>query len=165
MTESATPRTVQCYHCRRHFDAPARAMSISCPWCSKRVSLENVIITGTCWTSRIQTCGKIVVRRKSQLVASHIEASEGVEVHGTVEGTIISNGLVYVGHQARVKGDLRAPSIHVEPGGALDGGYVRIASDRPPKGPSRPPLGHAPILKPENPIVRVLPWLKSLRTA
>lgn len=163
MSDSASPRTVQCYHCRRHFDVPPRAMSISCPWCSKRVSLDDVIISGTCWTSRIQTCGRVIVKKRSELVCSLVEASGGVEVHGYVESAIVSNGLVYVGPKARVKGDLRAPSIHVEPGGALDGGYCRIASEKAPAGPSRPPAGHAPILRPEHALVRVMPWLRVLK--
>lgn len=138
-------------------------MSISCPWCSKRVSLDDVTISGTCWTSRIQTCGRVIVKRKSELVCSLVEASEGVEVHGYVESEIISNGLVFVGPKARVRGDLRAPAIRVEPGGTLDGGYCRIASDKPVKGTSRPPAGHAPILRPEHPIIRVMPWLRVIK--
>lgn len=138
-------------------------MSISCPWCSKRVSLDDVTISGTCWTSRIQTCGRVIVKRKSELVCSLVEASEGVEVHGYVESEIVSNGLVFVGPKARVRGDLRAPAIRVEPGGTLDGGYCRIASDKPVKGASRPPAGHAPILRPEHPIIRVMPWLRVIK--
>jgi cytoskeletal protein CcmA (bactofilin family) len=140
-------------------------MSISCPWCYKRVSLDDVMISGTCWTSRVQTCGKIIIKNKSSLVASIIEACEGIEVHGTIEGAIVSGGPVWIGPKARVKGSLKTAAIHVEKGGTIDGSFVQINSEKPVKGPSRPPMGMSPTLKPEHPIIKVLPWLKSLRTA
>jgi len=165
------PRTVRCYHCRKLFDVPSRAMSISCPWCYKRVALDDVIIKNTVWTGKVQTCGKVVVRKNAELVASHVEASAGVEVYGRLEvgvGGIISRSLIYVGPGATIKGDLSAPSIRVEPGGAIEGGMVKIASDRAVPGPSRPPapmdnpMGMGPIMKPEHPLVRAMPWLKGI---
>lgn len=154
------PRTVQCYHCRQWFDVPARAMSISCPWCYKRVGLDDLVVKGACWTSKIQTCGRVVVRPRATLVAPLIEASQGVEVHGVIEGSIVSGAQLYVGPRARVKGQIRAPSIRVEPGGVLEGAFVQIALARPqPKAGGGPETRAAKdvVLKP---VVRLPEWLR-----
>lgn len=172
MREGDAPRTVQCYHCRRFFDVPARAMSISCPWCYKRVGLDDLTIKGVCWTSKIQTCGRVVVRPKSTLVAPLIEASQGIEIHGSCEGTLVTGGRIYVGSKARVRGSLRAPSIIVEKGGVIDGAMVRISVARPEQdavatsgsggaaGPPRLPRGADPELRP---VIRVPEWVRGLR--
>jgi cytoskeletal protein CcmA (bactofilin family) len=160
MADPAAPRTVQCYHCRQWFDVPARAMSISCPWCYRRVGLDDLVIKGACWTSKIQTCGRVVVKARATLVAPLIEASQGVEVHGTIEGAIVSGAQLYVGPRARVKGQIRAPSIKVEPGGVLEGAFVQIALARPrakdkPGAPTR--QARDVVLKP---VVRLPEWLR-----
>lgn len=164
MREGDAPRTVQCYHCRRFFDVPARAMSIGCPWCYKRVGLDDLTIKGVCWTSKIQTCGRVVVRPRSTLVAPLIEASQGIDVHGSCEGTLVTGGRIYVGPKARVRGSLRAPSIVVEKGGVIDGAMVRIAVARPEAdattGVPRLPRGADPELRP---VIRVPEWVKGLR--
>lgn len=127
---SSAPRAVQCYHCQRNFDVPARAMSISCPWCSKRVTLDDLVVKDTCWTSRVQTCGRLIVHRKGLLVSSSIEARGGMEIHGAVEGKLFSAGPVFIGRFARIKGDLTAPSIDIENGATITGGHFTIATPR-----------------------------------
>lgn len=134
-------RSVQCYHCLERFDVPARAMSLSCPWCYKRVTLDDLVIRDACWTSRLQTCGRLIVHRRGSVVAPLIEAREGIEIHGHAEGRVLSGGPVLIGPKARVKGDLSAPSIWVEPGAVIEGGYFRIVgADRLARGPSLPPI-------------------------
>jgi len=132
MATSATSRTATCYHCRRQFDVPLRAMSISCPWCSRRVTLDDLVVRDRCWTSRLQTCGRIFIDRNGLVNARVIEAMEGIEIQGTVEGNLVSGGPVIIGPGARVKGDLAAPSIHITAGAIIDGGMLRIASALPP---------------------------------
>lgn len=164
MREPNAPRTVQCYHCRELFDVPARAMSISCPWCYKRVGLDDMNIRGTCWTSKIQTCGKVVVKPGAVLVAPLIEASRGIEVHGTAEGVLVSGAQILIGPKARVKGTLRAPSIRVEKGGVIDGAMVQIAAakiDAAAK-PNPPRPAFDPVLKP---VIRLPDWVRSFRPA
>lgn len=164
MREPSAPRTVQCYHCRQLFDVPPRAMSISCPWCYKRVGLDDMTIVGTCWTSKLQTCGSITVRPKAVLIASLISASQGIEVHGTAEGVLISGGQIFIGAKARVRGEVRAPSIKVEKGGFIDGAFVQIAATkvdpaRQDGGPAR--MGTGAVMKP---LVRVPEWMRRVKT-
>lgn len=115
-------------------------MSLSCPWCYQRVTLDDLVVKDTCWTSRLQTCGRLIVHRRGALVAPLIEAREGIEVHGQAEGRIVSGGPVLIGPKARIKGDLCAPSIWVETGAVIEGGYFQIVgADRLARGPSLPP--------------------------
>lgn len=160
MQRDDAPRTVQCYHCRQWFDVPARAMSISCPWCYKRVGLDDLVIRGTCWTSKIQTCGRVVVRPKSVLVAPLIEASQGVEVWGAIDGNIVSGSLLFVGPKGRVKGQVKAPAIRVEPGGSIEGAFVQIKSVRPDTKAGKSRQATNPQYRP---VIRLPDWLRSLR--
>lgn len=128
---SIAPRTVQCYHCDKPFDVPARAMSISCPWCYTRVTLDDLVVKDTCWTSKVQTCGKIIIHRRGTLVSSSIEARGGMVIHGGAEGRLVSGGPVWIGRFARVKGDLIAPTIDIEPGARIEGGFFRISTAPP----------------------------------
>lgn len=127
MTPSpSTVRTVQCYHCHRHFDVPGKAMSLSCPWCYRRVTLSDIVVKDECFAKALQTCGRIVVQKKGRLVASLIEARLGVETFGVIEGKVRSGCRLYIGPQGRLRGDAIAPSIWIEPGGAMEGGLLHI---------------------------------------
>ncbi|MCC6322415.1 MAG: polymer-forming cytoskeletal protein [Phycisphaerales bacterium] len=162
----AASRTVRCYHCREVFDVPPKAMSISCPWCYKRVTLDDIVVKDTCMQSRVQTCGRLLVHRKGSIVASIIEAMQGIEILGHAEGAITSGGPVLIGPKARVKGDVTAPSIWMEPGAVIESGYFKIIGpDRLAKGPSRPPEPPAPIVCTANdrPPVVVPAWKPVLR--
>lgn len=162
----AASRSVRCYHCRDCFDVPPRAMSISCPWCYKRVTLDDVVVKDVCMQARVQTCGRLLVHRRGSIVASVIEAMQGIEILGHAEGTITSGGPVLIGPKARVKGDVTAPSIWMEPGAVVEGGYFKIIGpDRPAKGPSRPPEPPPPIAGTINdrPPVVVPAWRPVIR--
>jgi hypothetical protein len=170
MREPTAPRTVQCYHCRQIFDVPPRAMSISCPWCYKRVGLDDMAIKGVCWTSKLQTCGRIIVRPKAQLVAPLVEASQGIEVYGEAEGILVSGAQIYIGPRARVKGQLRAPSIKVERGGAIDGAFVQIAASRIGSADpgTSPPFGQPTKAAPDptfRPVIRIPEWIRGFKPA
>lgn len=140
------------------------AMSISCPWCYKRVTLDDVEVRDTCRQAKVQTCGRLLVHRRGSLVASVIEAMQGIEIQGHAEGTISSGGPVFIGPKARVKGDVSAPSIWMEPGAVIEGGYFKIVSaDKPVAGPSKPPEPPQPAQVSERPAVVVPAWRPVIR--
>jgi len=121
-------------------------MSISCPWCSRRVTLDDLFVRDRCWTSRLQTCGRIVVHRRGLVNARVIEAMEGIEIQGSVEGSVVSGGPVVLGPGARLRGDLAAPSVSIASGAIIEGGLLRIAAGLPPAHDaprSRPGSAHA----------------------
>lgn len=174
------PRTVQCYHCQRGFDVPGAAMSISCPWCYRRVTLDDLVVKDTCWTSRVQTCGKLTVNKRATLVASLIEARSGMTILGVCEGRLLSGGPVFLGPKAHVRGDLEAPTIHISNGACIEGGFFKILTPRPESGAKSagfvrpPPSGSARaglVLPPSpmprgiesaaiKPAVRIPDWIK-----
>jgi hypothetical protein len=119
-------RTVQCYFCHRHFDVPAKAMSLSCPWCYRRVRLDDIVVKGECFAKALQTCGRIVVQPKGHVVASLIEGRMGVEVFGSVDGPTRSGIRMFIASGGRVRGNISAPGIYIEPGGTVAGGLMRI---------------------------------------
>lgn len=119
-------RTVQCYLCHRHFDVPLRAMSLSCPWCYQRVTLDDITIKSECYAKSMRTCGRIVVQKRGRLCASYIEGRMGVEVLGQIEGPVRCGTRLFVGSTGSIVGDVAAPSIQVEPGGRVDSRVMRL---------------------------------------
>lgn len=140
MTSKAQPRTgagsgtreIRCYHCKRDFRVSVHARSAACPHCYRGLCLDDLVVRGLPPASgapgKLQTCGQVVVEKKSAYVGQTVEAVEGVEVHGRLEAHVTSRGPVVLGSQAQVKGDLTAPSLRVEPGAVIKGGFFRIGA-------------------------------------
>ncbi len=130
MVESAQPRgpvrTIACYHCGHAFEIPARALSTSCPKCSKPLAVEDVVVKSVHFVRKVQTCGKIVVEAKGNLNAALIVAQLGVEVQGILEGNVTSAGPVHLGPKAKWKGDCKAPTLRVELGAQIAKGFFEI---------------------------------------
>jgi len=124
-------RTVQCYCCHRYFDVPLKAISLSCPWCYRRVSLGDVVIDGECFTNSVRTCGRIVIERSGHLSARVIEGRLGVVVHGVAEGAVKTGVPLYVAPGGVVKGDVSAPALDVQAGGTIEGGVIRVGGCKP----------------------------------
>ncbi len=129
MAKTSAPRTVQCYHCRRRFEIGARAMILPCPGCHRNVNLEDVVVKSLRSVITLQTCGRVKVERLGRIQAELIEAHQGVEVLGALEANVLSGGPVRIGPKARWKGDCRAPSLEVELGGTISGGFFVIPDD------------------------------------
>jgi len=121
-----SPRTVQCYHCRRRFDVGEQAMTIPCPGCHKTITVDDVIVKSLQSVRKLQTCGRLVVQKRGQVRAELVEAHRGVEVEGVLEANVLSGGPVRIGAKALWKGDCRAPSLAVEPGGTISSGFFVI---------------------------------------
>lgn len=129
----ATPkgpvRPVTCYHCGHAFDIAARAMSSSCPKCSKPLNVQDVVVKTAHFVRKIQTCGRIIVEAKGQLNAAHIHAQLGVEVIGTVEGNVTCGGVVSIGPKAKWKGDCRSAALVVADGATITRGFFQVPFD------------------------------------
>ncbi len=106
---------------------PAAARTASCPVCYKGIVLDDLAVReGAGMSSRLATCGKVTIHKKARAVTRHVEAGAGVEVDGVLEAKVNSGGTVVVGAKARVKGDFSAPSLVVEEGAVIEGGFFRI---------------------------------------
>ena len=101
-------------------------MSTSCPNCHQPVIVQDVIVTGLKTTSKLQTCGRVVVKKRGRVIAGLIEAHQGVEVLGALNGNVISGGPVVIGPKGRWRGDCRAPTLEVKWGAQIENGLFQI---------------------------------------
>jgi cytoskeletal protein CcmA (bactofilin family) len=112
---------VRCYHCRAEIQVPAAARSASCPACFKGLILDDLTVRDSGYSTKLLTCGKIVVEPKARAITRTVEACEGIEILGTLEAKVLSHGPVFVGAGGRVKGELEARSLVVQPGAVIEG--------------------------------------------
>lgn len=124
-------RVVRCYHCLRECPVSTRAMSGSCPHCHRQLAIADIIVRDKHWGTRLQTCGRIVIERRADARVNLVQASQGVEVHGSLKGRVISYGPVTLSDTSSLDGDLDAPAVFVAPGAKIIGGRFSIAPVRP----------------------------------
>jgi hypothetical protein len=97
----------------------SRALSVFCPHCQKRVTLESLRIVGSHPGKSLATCGDILVEPASQL---NLELTgNNILIRGRVRGSVTANGLLEVAPTGRVIGDVRAAKIVVRDGGVIQG--------------------------------------------
>ena len=121
-----TAKTVQCYHCSHRFEVSGRAMSTSCPGCYRAVVVQDVVVKGFETVQKLQTCGRVTIRARGRVIAGVIEAQEGIEVLGVLQGNVTSAGPVIIGPKARWKGDCRAPTLEIKLGARIESGFFEI---------------------------------------
>lgn len=119
MSEGLPSKIVRCCHCRGMMRVSARAMSVFCPHCQKRATLEDLRVAGTHPGKFLATCGDILVERTSILNLEIV--AKNVVIHGRVCGAVSAQESVMVGPTGRVIGDVRAPKIVVQDGGVIQG--------------------------------------------
>jgi len=119
MGDQQSARIVRCCHCRGMMRVAARALSVFCPHCQKRVTLESLRIIGSHPGRTLATCGDITVEPASQL---NIEiTANNVIVRGRVNGPVNANGRLEVASTGEIYGNVRAARIIVEEGGVIQG--------------------------------------------
>ena len=101
-------------------------MSVPCPHCHKPVITEDVVVRAYKPVVRIQTCGRLIVRKGGRVNAQHVEAQLGVECRGALHASVVSGGPVLIEKNAEWKGDLKAPVLAVKSGARLLGGYFEV---------------------------------------
>ncbi len=119
MTPAPKIRIVRCVHCRGMMRVPARALSVFCPHCQKRVELESLRITGSHPGKKLATCGDVVVEATGWLNAEVV--AENVTILGRVRGPVSASVSVEVGPKGHVIGDILAPKIVVREGAIIQG--------------------------------------------
>src|SRR5688572_13538008 len=104
MAQSLPKRAIRCYLCGHGFDVSTRTMSVPCPKCNKALKVEDVNIKTYLPVNDLQTCGKITVAKNGRVVAKLIQAGDGIECEGTLEGAIKTTGDLTFGPKASWKG-------------------------------------------------------------
>ncbi len=134
MAKVTGPRTVQCYLCRHRFEVSRRAKSTSCPGCHKAVIVEDFILkknkSSLLMVTPVQTCGRIVIPRRTRVVAKLVEAHGGIEVLGHMDAQqVISGQLTVIGDKAHWKGNLKSPTVVIHERAVIEGGYFEVPDD------------------------------------
>ncbi len=112
-----------CTHCGGPNEVAARAMSVFCAHCRKRLILENYVIKSYQAVKGYATCGDVSVEKRGR-VAAPIQ-SNSLTVKGKVHGKVEARGKVEVTSTGSLEGSLRATSLIVVKGASFDG-YCEI---------------------------------------
>ena len=125
--DSPALQIVRCYHCRGMMKVSAKALSVFCPHCQKRVNLENLNIVGTHPGKTLMTCGDIVIQQTARLQVQVF--GRNVTVLGWIKGGIQAIDAIEVGPTGHVIGDIRARKIMVRDGGKIEGNCEILPPD------------------------------------
>jgi hypothetical protein len=115
--------TIVCFHCGKPQDVSRRAMSVTCKFCYKRLTLQDEVIQKYEAKRAIETVGIVTVEKKGNVVTDRVVCG-GLIVRGKVKGSVISRGPVLVGPEAELKGNVTAPTLAVGAGAVLEGRYA-----------------------------------------
>ena len=108
-----------------------RAMSTTCPGCHKAIKIEDVIVKTYIPVVDLQTCGRIKITKRGRVAARRIQAGDGIECDGIMEGSIETDGDVRFGPKSSWKGtSLLSRSIEIAAGAKLVG-IVTVPWHRP----------------------------------
>jgi hypothetical protein len=127
--------TIFCLYCHQPQEVARRALSITCKFCHKPLKLEDIAIKSYEARREIATCGIITVEKKGSAITDSILCGSLI-ARGKVRGTIACRGLVSIGPEAQVKGDISAPTLAVLPGAILEGFYKIGPEPRQPSAPA-----------------------------
>jgi hypothetical protein len=116
--------TIHCLYCHKPQEVSARAQSITCKFCYKRLNLKDEAVNKYEAKQRFETTGIVTVEKRGHIVVVDRIVCGGMIVRGKVKGTIKSSGPVLVGPEAEIKGDVTAPRLAVGAGAVLEGRYA-----------------------------------------
>lgn len=133
VSADAKTRIVRCCFCRGMMRVSSRALSVFCPHCQKRISLENLRVVGSHPGKTLATCGDVVVEAGARLNLAL--TARNVLVHGTVRGPVTADETVEITSSGRVIGDVRAAKIVVRDGAAIEGRCEMVVPQPPAAGP------------------------------
>ena len=120
-------RMVRCYHCEERFAISAKAMTVSCPACSRALMVEDVVIKTTHSVRKLQTCGRIVIQKRARVIADLVVGQEGIEVLGVLEAKYAKAGHVHVRLKGRWAGDCETHHVVVDAGAVVTQGNFVIS--------------------------------------
>jgi len=131
MGKAGTTRDIRCYLCGHGLTVSMRAMSTTCPGCHKAIKIEDVIVKTYIPVVDLQTCGRIKITKRGRVAARRIQAGDGIECDGIMEGSIETDGDVRFGPKSSWKGtSLLSRSIEIAAGAKLVG-IVTVPWHRP----------------------------------
>jgi cytoskeletal protein CcmA (bactofilin family) len=142
VTASSNTKIIRCYNCQGLMRVAERALSVFCPHCQKRVTVESLRITGSHPGRVLATCGDVHVEASAKLNVSLL--ARNIYVMGRVNGPITATGVVEVGSSGRVIGDIEAAKIVVRDGGVIQGKCIMRSPTQKAKHPPKQPNAATP---------------------
>ena len=100
--------------------------------------VEDVVIQKLHPITALQTCGRLLVKRRGRVIAKSVKANMGIEVEGVLTADAVSFGTVLIGAKAQWDGDCKAPSVVVKQGARISGHFTVSGKRRETSRPSRP---------------------------
>ena len=116
-------KTVYCPHCGKELIVSIRAVSIGCPVCNHRISVEDFTVTTILSRTLIETCGSVTITPSGMLRASL--RVNNLFVAGNHQGNVTAADKVTLAAGASFTGDIIAHRLEVRDG-ALIKGFCRI---------------------------------------
>lgn len=126
MSDAPATKIVRCCHCRGMMRVAAKALSVFCPHCQKRATLESLRIVGAHPGRSLSTCGDILVEAPSQLNVEIV--ANNVTIRGKVNGSVSANECLEVESTGRIYGDVKAAKLIVRDGGVIQGRIEMLPS-------------------------------------
>ncbi len=114
-------RNVACPQCRRIVEAPRRAMTLRCPFCTAPLQLQDALVSRPV-VGTVTTLGTVKVTRRG-CVRGRVDCSS-LLVDGVVDGRATVRGRTIVSSRGRVEGDLVTRGLIVARGGAMNADVV-----------------------------------------
>lgn len=129
MSTATNTKIARCCHCRGMMRVTARALSVFCPHCHTRVTLEDLRIVGSHPGKRLATAGDILVEATARLNLELV--GNRILIHGRIKGPVHASEYVEIGPTGQVVGDVHAPKLVVRDGGIMQGRFERLAISAP----------------------------------
>ncbi len=119
-------RKVQCYHCREQVAVASKALTLTCPLCSRAIKVDDFVIRGERTVNCVRTCGALVIKPRARFKGNLVEARAGADINGVLDCNVVCGGAVIIGPKAIWKGDCTAQSIVIKPGATILGGRFEV---------------------------------------
>jgi len=119
-------RYVRCCFCHHPFCVSLAAIVLTCPACNQRARVDDIIIANTESQVKIETCGKVFIRRRGKLSVRQIRAGLGIEVLGALAADNVRCGRLYLGPGASWQGDCTTGSLNMDDSATVRSGKFTI---------------------------------------
>lgn len=116
-------KKVYCHHCGKELLVSAKAISIGCPHCNQRISVEDLTVSSCHIRACLETCGSIRVA-PTGILQGRVR-SRNLQVEGQLRGNVTADDKVSLASGASISGDITARSLEVNSGGVING-FCRI---------------------------------------
>ncbi len=121
-----------CIYCAKPQEIGKKALTVTCKYCNKSLTIEDIRIKEYRARRSIETVGMVTVEKKGNVVVTDRITCGGLIVRGKLKGNVISHGPVLVSPEAEIHGDVTAPALAVGSGAILEGKYdIRPGNNRP----------------------------------